>query len=181
MLRQQDLEQLQSNLASQKTLWAMMLLAPFIYLAIGYFLGPVWQDRSWGGEWLLPAMRLSLVVLALANVLVCRHVRARVLRGHPGRIVKRICAKLEKSAGDTLHPAACLYQAVLVFCLGLAESIALFGVALFVFGDSLVYLFLFANFSAIVIIYFRPRMVDLISIAAHLDAGKAKPDDEHAE
>jgi len=34
MLKQQDLEQLQSNLASQKTLWTMMLLAPFIYLAI---------------------------------------------------------------------------------------------------------------------------------------------------
>ncbi len=171
MLRQKDLEQLQTNLHSMKNLWLLMLAAPFIYLLLGYLVGPVWENRSWGGDWLLPIMRSILLVLALVNIAVSWLARRKTLAGAPWPVVRRIGRKLAETAGDELHPAACIYQAFLIFSLGLGESIALFGLALFILGDSLIYLFSFANFSAAVIIFFRPRMVDLISLAGRMAAG----------
>lgn len=174
ILRQQDLEQLSMNLQSQKTMWKLMLSAPFIYLLLAYFIGPLWTDRAWGGEWLLPFMRGFLALLALINVAVCWRARQRTLLGKPWKLILMIDARLAAAAPSSLHPAARLYQSLQVFTLGLSESIALLGLILFILGDGLIVLFLFANFSAIVLIQFRPRMVELISIAGFVLSGTIK-------
>ncbi|WP_305040965.1 hypothetical protein [Geoalkalibacter sp.] len=174
ILRQKDLEQLSANLQSQKSLWRLMLAAPFIYLLLGYLIGPLWTDRSWGGDWLMPFMRAGLLVLALANVAVSWRARHQTLAGKPWPLILRIEARLAAKAPESLHPAARLYQAVQIFTLGLSESIALLGLVLFILGDGLIMLFLFANFSAIVLIFFRPRMIELIAIAGRVLSGQIK-------
>ncbi|MDO3379972.1 hypothetical protein [Geoalkalibacter halelectricus] len=176
MLRQKDLEQLNANFKSQKNLWLLMLVAPFIYLFLGYLIGPLWTDRTWGGDWMLPFMRATLAVLAMLNVFVCWQARRLTLAGRPWRLILRIERRLAAAAPDQLHPAARLYQALQVFTLGLAESIALLGLVLFILGDGLVMLFFFANAAVVVLIMFRPRMVELIGIAGRLLSGQIKLD-----
>ncbi|SDM15420.1 hypothetical protein SAMN05660860_01937 [Geoalkalibacter ferrihydriticus] len=180
MLRQKDLEQLNANLKTQKNLWLLMFAAPFIYLFMGYLVGPIWTDRTWGGDWMLPFMRAGLALLALLNVAVSWQARRLTLAGRPWRLILRIERRLAAAAPDYLHPAARLYQALQIFTLGLAESIALLGLVLFILGDGLIALFLFANFSVIVLILFRPRMVELIGIAGRLLSGQINLDRNQA-
>ena len=145
--------------------WATMILVPFFYLVLGHWLGPKLQELQVERFLSMALLRGFFYLLALAAIAYAWHLRRATVNGHLPRLIRSIAPRMARSSSPEAPVAAIVYHSATVICLGIAESIALLGLILHLFGDSVYLLYFFANAAAAAMIFFRPQLGDMEKMA----------------
>lgn len=146
-------DELENGWKSIHSIWISMLGALFFYLILGLFI----QDMVELGirEETVSLIRYALYVLTVIVVAVTGIIRNRIL--YPG-----------KSRRSYPHfsdnPAVGKYTTATVISLALSESIAIFGLALFLLGKNNLDLYILIFISASSMIYNRPFKRELFQL-----------------
>jgi hypothetical protein len=133
-------------------IWAAMLGSLFMYIIICH----QWGDQirqTMNADIPLDATRKILYGIAVVTLILTHFLRKLML----GR-----------NTGDSKGPSSPLatYSIALIVSLALSESIGIYGLVLFLLGDSFQTLHIFIGVSALAMFYYRPKREDLESLAA---------------
>lgn len=169
--RQREL--LENAHRTQCRTWATMILIPFLYLAIGHWFGPKLQGFEIERFVPLALLRGLFYLLALGGVAFAWHLRRSTVTGRLPRLVRSLAPRLARSSSPDAPVEAVVYHSATVVCLGVAEGIALLGLILHLFGDSVYLLYFFANAAAAAMIFFRPHLADMEKMATQWHGEKA--------
>jgi len=161
MLSPDEKKRLTVSMTVNKIVWSAMFASLFVYVV----LVNVVEDQLHGvgniGD------SLSILVYALMGVSV---ITAGLIRWMLGIIlaVPFKTSKLGESLG-TVTPASTSvegrYATALIVVMALAESIAVYGLVLFIMGVTFEIFYLFVGASALLMLLYRPKMSELEDLA----------------
>ena len=100
---------------------------------------------------------VSMIVLSLAYF-----IRRRIVTVEPGATINRPSGSASSSNLAQFLPK---YTAAILVSSALSEAVGIFGLVLFLMGDSFQNLYLFVGISAIALIYFRPKKEEIEKMA----------------
>ncbi len=146
----EDIEKGWNNIHS---MWISMLVALFLYLLVGLFI----QDMVKLGveDDTVRIIRYALYGLAVITFVLIGVIRKKILSsGATGRRYPHFSD----------NPAVGKYTTATVVSLALAESIAIYGLALFLLGKNDLDLYVLIFVSALAMIYYRPFREELLRI-----------------
>lgn len=146
-------EDLEKGWKSIHSIWISMLVALFFYLLVGLFI----QDMVELGidEKTVSLIRYALYALSVITFILIGIIKKRILRsGATGRRYPHFSD----------NPAVGKYTTSTVVSLALAESIAIYGLALFLLGKNNLDLYILIFVSALAMIYYRPFKEELFRI-----------------
>lgn len=135
------------------SIWFSMLMALFFYLIVGLFI----KDRVNLGveESTVNVIRFVLYPVSVITIGLTGYLRKRIL--NPVRPVS-------KYHHFSDNPAVAKYTTATVVTLALSESIAIYGLALFLLGQNNLDLYILILISAAAMIYFRPFKEELFRL-----------------
>ncbi len=165
MLRLKEQELLKNAHRSQCRIWATMILIPFFYLALAHGLGSRLQDLLIAWALPLELMRGFFYLLALGGIVYGWHLRRSTVSGRLPRLIRAMIPHIARSSCPDAPVEAVVYHSATIVCLGIAEGIALLGLILHLFGDSVYLLYFFANVAAAAMVFFRPQLADMEKMA----------------
>jgi len=154
-------ESLERRLHILWMIWAAVLITLFIYVFICHLVAAA----SWRGanpEIPLDLLRTILYCASIIVLLLARYLRRRILSARQGGF-----RKTPPTPASALNQAQFVSQypsAIIVSC-ALSESVGIFGLVLFLLGDSFQILYLFIFVSVIALIYFRPKREEIERLA----------------
>jgi hypothetical protein len=147
MITEQEMER---RMMILKIIWSAMLMSLAVYLVVGRLIVPI-MPSPMGSEAFAP-LRIVLYVLAFATLIASRYVRRLILAGG-GRSVD--AAQAQAAA---IMPK---YSGAVIASLAMGESIAIYGLVLFLLGRNAVDLYLLIGISAAAMVYYRPKKEEL--------------------
>jgi len=111
-----------------------------------------------GPHFPVPLLRTILYVIAITTLFLTHFLKQRMLSG-----ISRDTSSsaLQPMPSPDQPPFLAKYTATLIVSLALSESIGIYGVVLFLFGDSLQTLYTFIGISALAIYLHRPKKSEL--------------------
>ena len=143
-------QEMNKGLMTLKIIWLAMLMSLAVYLIVGLLIVPTMPSPM--SSEVFATFRIVLYVLAFATLIALRYVRRLILAGG-GR-----------SADTTQVQAAAImpkYSSAVIASLGMSESVAIYGLVLFLLGRNAVDLYLLIGISAAAIVYYRPKKEEL--------------------
>ena len=161
MSQENNSESFEKGMMVTRIIWAGIFVCLFIYVIVCH--------AAAGGDFRneisdvpLELMRnilfgVSIIVLSLAYF-----IRRRIVSVEPGGIINR------PSGPSSTHNLALFlpkYTAAILVSSALSEAVGIFGLVLFLLGDSFQNLYLFIGISAIALIYFRPKKEEIEKMA----------------
>ena len=164
MLEENERESLRKGMVIIWIIWAALAISALIYVLLAHLLAKNWTAPQ---PDFLSILRNALYVVSIAEILIIHFFRKRML-------ATRSDSRAFKSALVTkLHPTPGLgkYMTVSIVSWALADSIAIYGLLLFLLGGSFNDLYLFVAVALAVMIYYRPKMSELEELAAALKNG----------
>ena len=142
-------------------IWAAMVGSLLMYVFICHQFG---EDirRTASHDLPLDLIRNILSVVALVTLFLAHFIRKRMLAGQLGSSG----AGLFRSGPASNQPSLLVhYTAAVIVSLALSESIGIFGLVLFVLGDSFRTLHIFIGISALAMYFYRPKREELATMA----------------
>ncbi len=143
-------EQIQSELLVIRIVHAVFLLTPPAYVLFCYYLGE--QFRISGEEpVLLRSILYFAVIVSFPMINLIRHIMLRLNQTLPG---------------DT--SARSRYFVTVLVSLGLAESIGLTGVMLYIMGDNFTTLLIYNGLALLALLLYRPKCQEYSDLVQYL-------------
>ena len=142
-------------------IWAAMLGSLFIYIFICLQLGEGLMGDE-GAELPIGLLRKIFFVVAAAELIVSYYLRQFMLKGRSS------AAAVNSARGSSSlnqPPFVGHYSAVVIISLAFSESIGIYGLVLFLLGDSFQTLYTFIGISALAMVFYRPKREELERLA----------------
>lgn len=146
--------ELENGWRSIYAMWIIMLIATFVYLIAGLYLENLLSISL--DENTIKLLRYSIYLMSLLTVLSIRFVRNYVFGNK---------TVIEKYLSVSENNAVNRYTAVTISTLTLAETIAIFGVILYMISGYQFDLYLLILLSASAMIYYRPFREELYRLS----------------
>jgi hypothetical protein len=145
--------ELNKGLSTLKVIWSAMLMSLAIYLFIGLQITANVQssmtDETFG------VLKMVLYIIALAILIVTRHVRKWILSGKgQSRLPSRVAR----------DPALQAYTTATILALSMSESIGICGLVLYFLGKNTMDLYLLILVSAAAMFMYRPSKEELLAL-----------------
>ena len=147
-------QELDKGLRNLKIIWLSMLGLLPLYAWIGYYVAPH-LNIAWGEE-TVTIVRIVCYLFALGIVFSIPFLRRFLLTGN-----RREQRSVQIQKLPDPHVPIQRYIGVMIATWSLGESIALYGLILFFFGQNTVEFFLFLLVSAAVLCFYRPSKRDM--------------------
>lgn len=87
------------------------------------------------------------------------------------KFIRHVLVRLNQS-GDGDKSAKLRYLSTIIVSMMMAESIGIYGLLMYILGDSFNTLYIFVGLSALAMFLYQPKREEYISIVQALDAGK---------
>jgi hypothetical protein len=161
MLEAQEKEAIQKGMQKLWLIWAAMLGSLFIYIFVYHLLGEGFKS----GEGTVPSLgllRKICAVLAAGALLTSYYLRRFALKGKTGAANS---AMLKRAAALNQPPFVIHYTSIVIVSLACAESVGVYGLLLFLLGDSFQVLYTFIGVSALAMLFLRPKREELEKLA----------------
>ena len=159
MLEENGRDSLRKGMVIIWIIWAAMIISALIYVLLAHLLSKNWTALQPN---YLSTLRNALYIVAVVEILIIAFFRNRMLESRSDSWVFK-SALVPKQYST---PALGKYTTVSIVSWTLAESVAIYGLLLFLLGGSFKDLYLFVAGSLAVMIYYRPKMSELEELAA---------------
>ena len=161
MVETQDKAAIAKGMQMLWVIWAAMLGSLLIYILICLQLGEglMGNERT---EVPIDLLRKILLGVAAAELIVTYYLRRFLLKGRSN------AAGINTVRGSfTMNqpPFVSHYTVAVIISLALADSIGIYGLVLFLLGDSLQVFYTFIVISALAMVFYRPRREELERLA----------------
>ena len=157
MIAETDKEHIEKSFTILRIIWLAMLGTLIVYLFICYQFGNQIQQPP-DAQFPLATLRNIFFGLAAVTLVVAHFLRRFMLTGHSGS--SATTSSSDPSPSDPF-PVLAKYSTALIISLALCETIGIFGLVLFILGDSYQTLYIFIGISAIAMFFYRPKKDDL--------------------
>ncbi len=147
-----------------RLIWTLMIGTLGVYLFICHQFGNEIRAKI---DVPIDTMRLVLYLFAAVNVMIAYYTRKMLLSGKFTLIdQKAINSNLLGDKPLFLSK----YATAMIVALALSESIAIFGLVLFLLGDTYKTLHIFISISAAAMVYFRPKQEEIVNLSIAMKA-----------
>ena len=150
-------------------IWTAMLSTLLIYIALCHLLGEGFKASS-GPELPIGLLRKIFFGLAAAVLITSYYLRRSNLKGQLSASGATIA---KRSFALNQPPFVSLYTAIVIVSLALSESIGIYGLVLFLLGDSFQTLYTFIGVSALAMVFYLPKREELEKVATAYKQGGA--------
>jgi MFS family permease len=152
-------------------IWAAMLGSLLIYVFICHQFGEEIR-RTASPDFPTGQLKNILYVVVIATLFITYFLRKLILSSR----FSSSDAKLFKPETASNQPAFLTkYTTAMIVSLALSESIGIYGLVLFLIGDSFQTLYIFTGISAAAMFFYRPKREDLETIATAIHTKSAPP------
>ena len=142
-------------------IWAAMLSTLLIYITLCHLLGEGFKASS-GPELPISLLRKIFFGLAAVVLIASYYLRRSNLKSQPRASAATI---VKTSFALNQPPFVGLYIARVIVSLAFSESIGIYGLVLFLLGDSFQTLYTFIGVSALAMVFYRPKKEELEKLA----------------
>ena len=101
-------------------------------------------------------LRIALYILSVLTVIAINYIRRAIVLSK---------AEIKRRNNDIKNPYLVKYLVAMCVALGLAESIGIYGLVLYVMGKNIIDLFLLVFIAIFAMIFYRPKKKDVVNIA----------------
>ena len=150
-------DQIRQKFRTLWIIWGAILGSLLIYVLVCNVLGEVVRPGSASFSF-LPTLRNIFYILAVLHLFLAFFLRKIMVSGEKAALSSGI--PREKPGKKEQRVLAKYFSAVII-TLALSESIAIFGLVLFMLGDSLQNFYFFTVVSALAILYHRPKAEEI--------------------
>ena len=172
MSQENNTESFEKGMMVTRIIWAGIFVCLFIYVIVCHAV----VGGNFRSE--VPDVPLDLIknILFGASIILlflAYFIRRRIVSVEPGGALNR---PFGPSSTHNLAQFLPKYTAAILVSSALSEAVGIFGLVLFLLGDSFQNLYLFIGISAIALIYFRPKKEEIEKMAgAGLSDGAISP------
>lgn len=166
MLDTREKEELRKGFRIIMVVWIAMLVSLAAYAAIAHIMVAYEMARDSLGA-TLGMLKNILYLTAIATLLLTPVVRKAVLKSQGGAY-----GKSGMWSSGRVGAAVGKYMSALIVSLALAESIAIYGLVLFLMGDNLATLYTFIVVSTAAMLFYRPRMEEIENLVLEVKQGE---------
>ncbi|MBN1254840.1 MAG: hypothetical protein JXA50_06160 [Deltaproteobacteria bacterium] len=161
MMQAQEKVAIDKGIQTLWVIWAAMLGSLVIYIFVYHLLG---EGFNSGEEAVIPLglLRKICAVLAAGALLTGYYLRRFMLKG---RSEAARPATIRRAAALNQPPFVTQYTSLVIVSLACAESVGLYGLLLFLLGDSLQVFYTFIGISALAMVFYRPKKEEMEKIA----------------
>ena len=138
-------------------IWAAMLGSLLIYVIICHQLGEGLMGAE-GDELPIGLLRKIFFGVTAAELIITYYLRRFMLKGRSSASGSTI---VKGSVAMSQPPFVGQYTSVVIISLAFSESIGIYGLVLFLLGDSFQTLYTFIGISALTMVFYRPRREEL--------------------
>ncbi len=155
----QEEEQLDSGWLIILVVWGSFFVFLGVYLGLCYFFGSSINARS-AADFPADLFRYSLFGISLLTIFGVYFLRRLLLDTSKSTTYA--------SSSSSQHPAVSKYIVAVTVSSAMLESIAIYGVVLFLMTKESLSFYLLTTISAAALIYFRPRKEELFDLARNM-------------
>ncbi len=160
MIDQTKKVELQKGLKTATLLWLAIFISLLVYIAICHFLGE--SIRSESNADLLKTLKMILPIAAAIEIFLSIFMRKKMLSGGTNIVQTEMA---DTPLTKTNSAVITKYTTIVVLTSAISESVGIFGMVLYLLGDSFTSLYQFMAIAAIALLYHRPRMPELEEFA----------------
>jgi len=161
MVEAQERDAIDKGMQTLWVIWAAMLGSLLIYIFVGHQLGEgfIGTERT---ELPISLLRKICAVLAAGAILTGYYLRRVTLKGRSGAARS---AMARRATALNQPPFVTHYTSIIIVSLACAESVGIYGLILFLLGDSFQTLYTFIGISALAMVFYRPKREELERLA----------------
>ncbi len=161
MLEPEESKAIDKGMKTLWLIWAAMLVSLLSYIFIYHLLGEGFKSSGGAG---LPfgLLRKICAVLAVGALLTGYYLRRFTLKG---RSEAAKAAMVRRAAALNQPPFVTHYISIVIVSLACAESVGIYGLLLFLLGDSFKIFYTFMGVSALAMLFFRPKREEIERLA----------------
>jgi len=155
MVQENEREPLRKGMVTVWIVWGALTVSVLMYALIAHLLAKNWRAPE---PTFFVTMRNALYVVSVVEILIVPFLRKWILaRSSDSKAFFKLTSLTES------HPIPGLgkYLTVSIISWAIADSIAIYGLILFLLGGSFNDLYLFVGAALAVMIYYRPKMSEL--------------------
>lgn len=152
-----------------RIIWVGLSASLFIYLFICHVLGDEVR-RTVGPNFPLDLMRNILYGVAIFTLFLTHFLRKFMLTGRSAGS-EPMSSESPSLSNQPLFLGK--YTTAMIVSLALSESIGIYGLVLFLLGDSFQTLYIFISISALAMFFYRPKREDLETLAIAMQTKEA--------
>jgi hypothetical protein len=161
MLEVQEKEATNKGMLTLWIIWAAMLGSLLIYIVICHQLGVGFKSAE-GSDLPLGLLRSILFGMGAVALLIAYFMRRSMLSARTGFSKSK---PGERMVGWNAPPFLAKYATAVIISLALSESIGIYGLILFLLGESFQTLYTFIVVSALAMVFYRPKREELERLA----------------
>jgi hypothetical protein len=152
-------------------IWAAMVGSLLVYVFLCHQFG---EEMRPTGIHDLPVglIRNILSVVTLVTLILAHFIRKRMLEGRLGSSGSGL---LKPGAASSEPSSLILYTTAVILSLVLSDSIGIYGLVLFMLGDSFRTLHVFIGISALAMYFYRPKREEFETLALAMQAKETPP------
>jgi len=163
MIDAKERETLNSGMKIIWIIWGAMFVSLGIYIIAAHIIADQIKMQSLAPD-VFSLLRNVLYVIVLVELALIPFIKKLSLKSP----LKLSQASIQQIPGAGNHPAVGKYASVVIISLAIAESIAVYGLLLFILGKDSHGLYLLIAISAMAMILYRPKMDELEKLAVAL-------------
>ena len=161
MSQENNTESFEKGMMVTRIIWAGIFVCLFIYVIVCHAVaGGDFRSEATGVP--LDLIKNILFGASIILLFLAYFIRRRIVSVKPGDAINRPSGP---SSTHNLSQFLPKYTAAILVSSALSEAVGVFGLVLFLLGDSFQNLYLFIGISAIALIYFRPKKEEIEKMA----------------
>ncbi len=158
MLKEEEKEQFRKSIMMIWIIWVAMLGTLAIYFMIVRFFGNEIKSNI---SYDIPLKKLKDILIVVSAVGVAL-----------AFFLRRFMLTMQKSPSFEISQVAGKYASAVLVSLAISETIAIFGLILYMLGADLTTFHIFIAFSAMAMVYYRPKTEEIKRLVLSLQTGK---------
>ncbi len=146
-------------------IWGALLLSLYLYVKICFMLDYTWEpilDKSF----LSGALKAVLYITSALLFILSRYFRSYILTSKNS---KNYANYLKRASKTNSNPAVVKYSTAVICSNAIALSIGIVGFVMFLLTKDFQTLYILVAISAIAVVYHRPKMRELESVASEMN------------
>lgn len=138
-------------------IWGAMFTSLCIYIAICHLLEPTWIAVA-TPDFPVDTLKNLLYAAAFIILLLSNYIRKYIMKSHSSA---RLTSSDHITSMTTMPPVLIRYQIAVLISLALSESIAIFGIIIFLLTKDMNTFYIFIAISAAAMLYHVPKQADI--------------------